>query len=69
MMKFDMGGSAAVLGAMRAIAELKPAGVEVHMVVASYENMVNGSWSIPATSSRPPTAPRLKSTTRMRKAG
>ncbi|MAH58793.1 MAG: leucyl aminopeptidase [Synechococcus sp. ARS1019] len=43
MMKFDMGGSASVFGAMRAIAELKPAGVEVHMVVASCENMVNGS--------------------------
>ena len=43
MMKFDMGGSAAVLGAMLSIAELKPAGVEVHMVVASCENMVNGS--------------------------
>jgi leucyl aminopeptidase len=43
MMKFDMGGSASVLGAMRAIGELKPAGVEVHMVVASCENMVNGS--------------------------
>ena len=43
MMKFDMGGSAAVLGAMRSIAELKPVGVEVHMVVASCENMVNGS--------------------------
>ena len=43
MMKFDMGGSAAVIGAMRSIAELKPAGVEVHMVVASCENMVNGS--------------------------
>ncbi len=43
MMKFDMGGSAAVLGAMRSIAEIKPAGVEVHMVVASCENMVNGS--------------------------
>ena len=42
-MKFDMGGSAAVIGAMRSIAELKPAGVEVHMVVASCENMVNGS--------------------------
>ena len=28
---------------MRSIAELKPAGVEVHMVVASCENMVNGS--------------------------
>lgn len=43
MMKFDMGGSAAVIGAMRSIAELRPAGVEVHMVVASCENMVNGS--------------------------
>ena len=43
MMKFDMGGSAAVFGAMRAIAERKPAGVEVHMVVASCENMINGS--------------------------
>ena len=43
MMKFDMGGSASVIGAMRSIAELKPAGVEVHMVVASCENMVNGS--------------------------
>ena len=43
MMKFDMGGSAAVLGAMRSIAERKPEGVEVHMIVASCENMVNGS--------------------------
>ena len=43
MMKYDMGGSAAVLGAMRSIAELQPAGVEVHMIVASCENMVNGS--------------------------
>ncbi|WP_353292716.1 leucyl aminopeptidase [Synechococcus sp. M16CYN] len=43
IMKLDMGGGAAVLGAMRSIAELKPAGVEVHMVVASCENMVNGS--------------------------
>ena len=43
MMKFDMGGSASVFGAMRAIAERKPAGVEVHMIVASCENMINGS--------------------------
>ena len=43
MMKFDMGGSAAVLGAMRSIGERKPEGVEVHMIVASCENMVNGS--------------------------
>jgi len=42
MMKFDMGGSAAVLGAMRAIAELKPAGIEVHMLVAACENMISG---------------------------
>ena len=42
MMKYDMGGSAAVLGAMRAIAELKPQGVEVHMVVAACENMISG---------------------------
>jgi leucyl aminopeptidase len=42
MMKYDMGGSAAVLGAMRAIGELKPAGVEVHMIVAACENMISG---------------------------
>jgi leucyl aminopeptidase len=42
MMKYDMGGSAAVLGAMRAVAELKPAGVEVHMIVAACENMISG---------------------------
>ena len=42
MMKYDMGGSAAVLGAMRAIAELKPAGIEVHMIVAACENMISG---------------------------
>jgi len=42
MMKYDMGGSAAVLGAMRAIAELKPSGVEVHMIVAACENMISG---------------------------
>lgn len=42
MMKYDMGGSAAVLGAMRTIAELRPAGVEVHMIVAACENMISG---------------------------
>jgi leucyl aminopeptidase len=42
MMKYDMGGSAAVLGAARAIAELKPAGVEVHVIVAACENMISG---------------------------
>ena len=42
-MKYDMGGSAAVLGTARAIAELKPKGIEIHFVVAACENMVNGS--------------------------
>jgi len=42
-MKFDMGGSAAVIGAARSIAELRPQGVEVHIIVAACENMVNGS--------------------------
>jgi leucyl aminopeptidase len=42
MMKYDMGGSAAVLGAARAIAELKPEGVEVHVIVAACENMISG---------------------------
>ena len=43
MMKYDMGGSAAVLGAMRTIAELQPAGVEVHAIVAACENMISGN--------------------------
>jgi len=42
MMKFDMGGSGATLGAAKTIAGLKPAGVEVHFIVASCENMVAG---------------------------
>lgn len=42
MMKYDMGGSAAVLGAARAIAELKPSSVEVHAIVAACENMISG---------------------------
>jgi len=37
-----MGGSAAVLGAARAIAEIRPAGLEVHVIVASCENMISG---------------------------
>jgi len=41
MMKFDMGGSAATLGAARAVGALKPAGVEVHFIVAACENMVS----------------------------
>jgi leucyl aminopeptidase len=42
MMKYDMGGSAAVLGAARTIAERRPEGVEVHVIVAACENMVSG---------------------------
>ncbi len=43
MMKYDMGGSAAVIGAARAIAELAPINTEVHFIVATCENMINGS--------------------------
>ncbi|HRD41789.1 MAG TPA: leucyl aminopeptidase [Prochlorococcaceae cyanobacterium AMR_MDS_5431] len=43
MMKYDMGGSAAVLGAARTIGELQPKDVEVHMIVAACENMISGS--------------------------
>ncbi len=43
LMKFDMGGSAAVIGAARAIGELRPKGIEIHFIVAACENMVNGS--------------------------
>ena len=42
MMKYDMGGSAAVLGAANAIGALKPKGVEIHFIVAACENMING---------------------------
>ena len=41
MMKTDMGGSAATLGAARAIAALKP-DTEVHFIVAATENMISG---------------------------
>jgi leucyl aminopeptidase len=41
MMKTDMGGAAAVLGAARALAALKPQ-VEVHFIVAATENMISG---------------------------
>ncbi|WP_077035761.1 leucyl aminopeptidase [Pelomonas sp. KK5] len=40
-MKFDMGGAASVLGAMRAIAELKPK-LNVVMLIAACENMPSG---------------------------
>jgi leucyl aminopeptidase len=40
LMKFDCGGSAAVLGAARSVAGLKP-DIETHFIVASCENMIN----------------------------
>jgi leucyl aminopeptidase len=41
LMKFDMGGCAAVLGAAKAIAQLRPKGVEVHFITAVCENMIS----------------------------
>tara|TARA_Y100001978_G_scaffold197667_1_gene208868 strand:+ start:730 stop:2208 length:1479 start_codon:yes stop_codon:yes gene_type:complete len=43
MMKYDMGGSAAVLGAAKALGSIKPKGIEIHFIVAACENMINGS--------------------------
>ncbi len=42
LMKFDMGGGAATLGAARALGELQPAGVLVHFIIAATENMPSG---------------------------
>jgi leucyl aminopeptidase len=41
LMKFDMGGCAAVLGAAKAIAELQPDNLEVHFISAVCENMIS----------------------------
>ena len=43
MMKYDMGGSASVLGAAKALGAIKPEGLEIHFIVAACENMINGS--------------------------
>ena len=43
MMKYDMGGSAAVLGAAKALGGIKPEDIEIHFIVAACENMINGS--------------------------
>jgi leucyl aminopeptidase len=48
LMKFDCGGSAAVLGAARAIGELQPQGVEAHFIVAACENMINDKAMVPS---------------------
>ncbi len=47
MMKIDMGGSGAVLGAAKTLALLKPEGIEVHFVIAACENMVAGGGMRP----------------------
>lgn len=47
LMKFDCGGSAAVLGAAKAIAALQPEGVEAHFVIAACENMINERAMVP----------------------
>eukprot|EP00181_Compsopogon_caeruleus_P004424 CAMPEP_0184679912 /NCGR_PEP_ID=MMETSP0312-20130426/2786_1 /TAXON_ID=31354 /ORGANISM="Compsopogon coeruleus, Strain SAG 36.94" /LENGTH=528 /DNA_ID=CAMNT_0027129675 /DNA_START=489 /DNA_END=2072 /DNA_ORIENTATION=+ len=41
LMKFDMGGAAAVLGAANAVGALQPPGVEVHFIIAACENMIS----------------------------
>ncbi|KAF5205420.1 Leucine aminopeptidase 2 protein, partial [Thalictrum thalictroides] len=47
LMKVDMGGSAAVLGAAKALGQIKPSGVEVHFIVAACENMISGTGMRP----------------------
>jgi leucyl aminopeptidase len=47
VMKLDMGGAAATMGAARAIAELKPPGIEVHFISAACENLIDGSGMLP----------------------
>ena len=48
LMKFDCGGSAAVLGAARTIGALAPEGVEAHFIVAACENMINSKAMVPS---------------------
>mmetsp|Transcript_12466 Transcript_12466/g.36758 ORF Transcript_12466/g.36758 Transcript_12466/m.36758 type:complete len:428 (-) Transcript_12466:94-1377(-) len=48
LMKFDCGGSAAVLGAARAVAAQAPEGVEAHFIVAACENMINDKAVVPS---------------------
>lgn len=47
LMKFDMGGAGAALGAASAIGALKPKGVEVHFISAACENMISGKGMRP----------------------
>jgi len=48
LMKFDCGGSAAVLGAARSVAAIAPSGVEAHFIVAACENMINDKAVVPS---------------------
>jgi len=43
LMKFDMGGCGAVLGAALAIGQLRPKNVEVHFITAVCENMISST--------------------------
>jgi leucyl aminopeptidase len=47
LMKFDMGGAGATLGAARILAETQPEGVEVNFIIASCENMIDGKGMRP----------------------
>ncbi|XP_055802234.1 leucine aminopeptidase, chloroplastic-like [Solanum dulcamara] len=47
LMKYDMAGAAAVLGAAKALGEIRPIGVEVHIIVAACENMISGEGMRP----------------------
>lgn len=47
-MKNDMGGAGAIFGAAKAIAEIKPLGVEIHFVVAACENMISATGMRPS---------------------
>lgn len=47
LMKFDMGGAGAALGAAKAIACIRPLGVEVNFIVAACENMISGTGMRP----------------------
>ena len=46
--KFDCGGAAAVFGAAKTLAELKPANVELHFIVAACENMIGPKAYVPS---------------------
>lgn len=43
LMKFDMGGSAAVFGAAKAIGQIKPPGVEVSCTMPSVKRVIHNS--------------------------